>query len=87
MAKNALLSGPDAPKRRRKCMMSDTEVITILICFHFNLFRNFKHYLPWMRMSTVETPFPKRFSYSRFVEVMPRCFIALSMFLKFVCFR
>lgn len=25
-------------------MMSDAEVITILICFHFNFYRNFKHY-------------------------------------------
>lgn len=25
-------------------MMSDAETITILICFHFNSYRNFKHY-------------------------------------------
>lgn len=44
MAQNALPSSPEAPKRRRKRMMSDAEVITILICFHFNTYRNFKHY-------------------------------------------
>ncbi|UKI26275.1 MAG: hypothetical protein L6U61_11750 [Bacteroidales bacterium] len=46
MAKNAVQSTPDTPKRRRKRMMSDAEVITILICFHFNFisYRNFKHY-------------------------------------------
>ncbi len=33
MAKKALTSTPDTPKRRRKRMMSDAEVITILICF------------------------------------------------------
>lgn len=44
MAKNALASFPEAPKRRRKRMMSDAEVITILIFFHFNTYRNFKHY-------------------------------------------
>ena len=43
MAKNTLPSSADAPKRRRKRMMSDAEVITILICFHFNSYRNFKH--------------------------------------------
>ncbi|MDD7654556.1 MAG: hypothetical protein SOY38_00665 [Sodaliphilus sp.] len=42
--KNAVQSTPDAPKRRRKRKMSDTEVITILICFHFNSYRNIKHY-------------------------------------------
>ncbi len=44
MAKNALPSTTDTPKRKRKRMMSDAEVITILICFHFNSYRNFKHY-------------------------------------------
>uniref|UniRef100_UPI00402721F6 hypothetical protein n=1 Tax=Candidatus Limisoma sp. TaxID=3076476 RepID=UPI00402721F6 len=44
MAKNAVKSTPDTPKRCRKRMMSDAEVITILICFHFNSYRNFKHY-------------------------------------------
>lgn len=34
----------EAQKRRRKRMMSDAEVITILICFYFNSYRNFKHY-------------------------------------------
>lgn len=42
--KNVVQSTPDVPKRRRKRMMSDAEVITILICFHFNSYRNFKHY-------------------------------------------
>ncbi len=43
-AKNSLPSSPEASKRRRKRMMSDAEVITILICFYFNTYRNFKHY-------------------------------------------
>ena len=65
--------------------MSDAEVFTILICFHFNSYRNFKHYLTsvcgfWKDL------FPKRFSYNRFIEVMPRCFVALTMFLRLSCF-
>ena len=57
-------------------MMSDAEVITILICFHFNSYRNFKHYylgcvrIHWKHL------FPQTFSYNRFVEVMPRSFVA-----------
>ncbi len=82
VAKNALPSSADAPKRRRKRMMSDAEVITILICFHFNSYRNFKHYylgcvrIHWKHL------FPQTFSYNRFVEVMPRSFVALTMFLR-----
>ena len=80
VARNALPSSADAPKRRRKRMMSDAEVITILICFHFNSYRNFKHYylgcvrIHWKHL------FPQTFSYNRFVEVMPRSFVALTMF-------
>ena len=43
MKKNAL-SLDSKKKRDRKRAMSDAEVITILICFHFNTYRNFKPY-------------------------------------------
>ena len=36
---------PNTPKtRNRKGRMSDAEMITILVLFHSNTFRNFKHY-------------------------------------------
>jgi hypothetical protein len=86
MAKNTLPSSPDAPKRRRKRMMSDAEVITILICFHFNTCRNFRHYYLSCVCGQWEHLFPRSFSYNRFVEIMPRCFVALTMFLRLACF-
>ena len=86
MAKNVLPSSPSASKRRRKRMMSDAEVITILICFHFNTYRNFKHYYLSCVCGQGKHLFPRRFSYNRFVEIMPRCFVALTMFLRLACF-
>ena len=86
MTKNAVQSTPNAPKRRRKRMMSDAEVITILICFHFNSYRNFKHYYQTCVYGFWKDLFPKRFSYNRFIEVMPRYFVALTMFLCLSCF-
>ena len=39
------LQEPDGIKhRKRKWRMSRAEIMPILICFHFNDFRNFKHY-------------------------------------------
>jgi hypothetical protein len=36
--------------RRRKGLMSDAEVMAILVSFHFNTFRNFKdHYLFYVK--------------------------------------
>ena len=58
MSKNALSSSADATKRRRKRMMSDAEVITIPICFHFNTYRNFKHYYLSLRVRTMEASVP-----------------------------
>lgn len=46
-AENAgkLLLGEDGVKRRRrKASLSDSEIMTILLYFHFGAFRNFKHY-------------------------------------------
>lgn len=67
-------------------MMSDAEVITILICFHFNSYRNFKHYYLYCVRTVWKDLFPKTFSYNRFIEVMPRCFVAMTMFLKLAVF-
>ena len=40
-----LLLGDDTTKRRRrKASLSDSEIMTILLYFHFGTFRNFKHY-------------------------------------------
>jgi len=34
----------DGKKRNRSCEMSDSEIMTILLLFHFGTFKNFKHY-------------------------------------------
>lgn len=77
----------DSKKRRnRKGMMSDSEVITILVCFHFNTFRNFKHYYLQYVKNNLKEEFPHQLSYSRFVEREARVFVPLMMFLKLICF-
>ena len=44
------LKSDEKQHRRRKGQMSDSEIMTILICFHFNTYRNFKHcYLCYVR--------------------------------------
>ena len=50
MAKNAVQSTPDTQKRRRKRMMSDAEVITILICFPLQLLPQLQALLPDLRV-------------------------------------
>ena len=49
--------------RNRKCTMSRSEIMTILICFHFNTFRNFKHYYLFYVKAHLHDLFPKQLSY------------------------
>ena len=63
------LSNPsaDSPKhRKRKGRMSDAEMITILILFHSNTFRNFKHFY----LFYVCRELKKRFSQSTFLYTL-----------------
>ncbi|RKV82048.1 MAG: hypothetical protein D8H91_01835 [Alloprevotella sp.] len=64
---------PNTPKtRNRKGRMSDAEMITILVLFHSNTFRNFKHFYLFYVCRELKEEFPNLLSYTRFVERMPR---------------
>lgn len=83
----ALEPGTEGKKhRKRKGMMSDSEIITIMICFHYNTFRNFKHYYLFYVKNYLKEEFPQQLSYNRFVERQFRVFVPLMMFLKLICF-
>ncbi len=72
--------------RNRKGRMSQAEIITILICFHFNSFRNFKHFYVECVCKHWKHLFPHTLSYNRFIELLPRCFVPMTMFLHLACF-
>ena len=74
---------PNTPKtRNRKGRMSDAEMITILVLFHSNTFRNFKHFYLFYVCRELKEEFPNLLSYTRFVERMPRVAVPLLLFLK-----
>ena len=62
--------------------MSDAEMITILVLFHSNTFRNFKHFYLFYICRELKEEFPNLLSYTHFVERMPRVAIPLLIFLK-----
>ena len=43
-AGNLLEDNSGVKRRRRAASLSDSEIMTILLYFHFGTFRNFKHY-------------------------------------------
>ena len=70
--------------RNRKGQMSKSEIMTILLCYHFGSFRNFKHYYLFFIKEHLASYFPKTVSYTRFVELMPRVFSELTAFMVIV---
>ena len=81
------LKAPDGRRhRKRSCVMSRSEIMTILVCFHFNQFRNFKHYYLFYVREHLMDLFPRQLSYNRFVELESRVCLEMMLFLQLFCF-
>ena len=68
-AENLLEDNSGVKRRRRAASLSDSEIMTILLYFHFGTFRNFKHYYLFFIKGTMKSYFPKTVSYNRFVDI------------------
>lgn len=81
------LSNCDNKKtRNRKHLMSDSEIITILMLYHFGTFKNFKHFYLFYVGIHLQSEFPKQLSYSRFISIEHKVFTPMMLFLNIVCF-
>ncbi len=78
---NHILGNP--PKKKPK--MSDSEVITIMTLFHFGSYRNFKHFYKNYVQVHLTNEFPQTVSYNRFVELMQKAIVPLTIMLKTCC--
>ena len=58
-AGNLLEDNSGVKRRRRQASLSDSEIMTILLYFHFGTFRNFKHYYMFFIKGTMKSYFPK----------------------------
>ena len=72
--------------RNRKGRLSESETTTILVCYHFGTYRNFKEYYQNCIHGRLRYDFPAAVSYNRFVELMPRVFFKMMLFLKLYAF-
>lgn len=70
---------------RRKPKMSQSEVITIMILFHFGSFKNMKHFYEYFVKQHLKSEFPQTVSYNRFVELMQSVILPMTIFLKTCC--
>lgn len=68
--------------RGRKSMLSDSEIMTIIILFHSSNFQHFKNFYQGVVMQLLYKYFPKLPSYGRFIELMPRVIVPLTYYLN-----
>lgn len=81
-----LLSFPsDKKRRKRPSRLSDSEIITILICFHLGAHKTFKHYYQQIVCQYWNDLYPGLVSYNRFVELQQKTFIVFALFVKKRC--
>ncbi|MBQ0063267.1 MAG: IS982 family transposase [Prevotella sp.] len=85
-AKSALIDAFGKKRRNRKARLSDSEIITILLMYHFGSFRNFKHFYLIYICQSMRRDFPDVVSYNRFNELQGRVFFKMMFFCKLVAF-
>ncbi len=69
----------------RQAQLADSEILAILIYYHYSGYKCFAYYYQDMVLEgSLQSYFPKAVSYSRFIELIPDQLVQLYMFLK-VC--
>lgn len=68
-------------QRYRPCLMSLSEIMTILVLFHLSHYRTFKDFYLESVCRHTRSDFPKLVSYHRFLELMPHVAMPLGVLL------
>lgn len=79
------LESNEIKHRNRKASLTDSEIIAILIFFHYGSFTNFKHYYLHYVKAHLSDCFPGLVSYNRFIELQQRVAVPMMLFLKMCC--
>jgi hypothetical protein len=85
MEGHRLPKDPSKKTRKRAFIMSDSEVITIMIMFHQSHYRDLKFFYINHIQAHCKSDFPHTVSYNRFVELQQKVLPPLVSFLQFCC--
>ena len=78
-----LLEDPSAKRRNRNGNLSDSEMMSIYLLFHFGQFTNFKHFYNQYVRKHLTDLFPDLISYERFNARQERILLPLMLYLKY----
>lgn len=71
--------------RNRATVLSESEMMSILLLFHYGHFTNFKHFYTQYVQIHLTDCFTQTLSYSRFIQLQPRVMLPLMLFLRHRC--
>lgn len=75
--------GSSPKETLRQGQLSDSEVLTILVYYHYSGYKCFAYYYKHMVLKgSLQSYFPQAVSYTRFIELIPDQLALLYMFLK-----
>ncbi|SFW17083.1 Transposase DDE domain-containing protein [Sinomicrobium oceani] len=83
--KHRLVEDTGIKTRKRTSKLSDSEVMTIMVLFHYKQFRNLKHFYLYYVQVHMKKDFPQTVSYNRFIELQQQSVLPLALFLKTCC--
>ncbi len=69
-------------KSHRKCSLTMSEILTIIVYFHFSGYKNFKEYYTKHVLIHMSGDFKTLVSYNRFIELKQRSILLLMIFSK-----
>jgi DDE family transposase len=72
-------------KRNRKAGLCDSEIITLMVAFHYGQFTNLKSFYLHYAQAHLNDLFPGLVSYNRFVELQPRSAVLFMLYVKMNC--
>lgn len=69
-------------QRLYPCSLSLSEIMTILVYYHYSHYNCFKHYYKEHVQKQLKQDFPHLVSYNRFIELLPRALYPMCLFLS-----
>ena len=81
------LSTQTAKRYMPQCLMSESEIVALLIFYHYSGYKCFQYYYENLVQRDLRSFFPALVSYNRFIELIPRCFLSTYLFTQFCCLR
>ncbi|MBK6891366.1 MAG: IS982 family transposase [Sphingobacteriales bacterium] len=85
VAQHWLSEGKTMPRPRSVPKISESEILTILIFYHYSGYKCFEYYYKALVLNDLKTYFPTAPSYNYFIELIERVALPMAILAKLTC--